>query len=78
MGLPAMARCTFSSASAAAKMLSSEAPTGTSMVARSLPSTLTARIFSYEVKPSFTVANEAQISAPPAVSFDKPAPAASR
>ena len=30
-------------------------------------------VFGYQVKPSFTVANEAQISAPPAVSFDKPA-----
>ncbi len=48
------------------------------ILARSFPSNLTAMIFSYEVKPSFTVANEAQISAPPAVSFDKPAPAASR
>jgi LemA protein len=36
-------------------------------------------IFSYPVKPSFTVQNEAAISAPPAVNFDKaaaPAPAA--
>ena len=48
------------------------------ILARSFPSNLTAMIFSYEVKPSFTVANEAQISAPPAVSFYKPAPAASR
>jgi len=48
------------------------------ILARSFPSNLTAMIFSYEVKPSFTVANEAQISAPPTVSFDKPAPAASR
>ena len=48
------------------------------ILARSFPSNLTAMIFSYEVKPSFTVANEAQISAPPAVSFDKPAAAASR
>ncbi|MFM2348939.1 MAG: hypothetical protein RL654_3692 [Pseudomonadota bacterium] len=47
------------------------------ILARSFPSNLTAKVFSYEVKPSFTVANEAQISAPPAVSFDKPA-AASR
>ena len=29
--------------------------------------------FGYKTKPSFTVANEAQISAPPAVSFEKPA-----
>lgn len=48
------------------------------ILARSFPSNLTAMIFSYEVKPGFTVANEAQISAPPAVSFDKPAAAASR
>ena len=43
------------------------------VLARSFPTNLTAMIFSYPVKPSFTVANEAQISAPPAVSFDKPA-----
>jgi LemA protein len=30
-------------------------------------------VFGYPVKPGFTVANEAQISTPPAVSFDKPA-----
>jgi LemA protein len=30
-------------------------------------------IFSYQVKPSFTVENEKAISAPPSVSFDKPA-----
>jgi LemA protein len=39
-------------------------------------------IFSYGVKPNFTVANEAAVSAPPTVSFDKPAapaaPAASK
>jgi len=48
------------------------------VLARSFPTNLTAMIFSYGVKPSFTVANEAQISAPPTVSFDKtpPAPAA--
>jgi len=45
------------------------------VLARSFPTNLTAMIFSYPVKPSFTVANEAQISAPPAVSFDKAAPA---
>jgi LemA protein len=43
------------------------------VLARSFPSNLTAMIFSYPVKPSFTVQNEAQISAPPAISFDKPA-----
>jgi LemA protein len=41
------------------------------VLARSFPSNLTAMVFSYATKPSFTVANEAQISAPPAVSFDK-------
>jgi LemA protein len=51
------------------------------VLTRSFPTNLTAMIFSYEVKPNFTVTNEAAISAPPAVSFDKPsapAPAASR
>jgi LemA protein len=40
---------------------------------RSVPTNFTAMIFGYKTKPSFTVANEAQISVPPAVSFDKPA-----
>ncbi len=52
------------------------------VLARSFPSNLTAMVFSYEVKPSFTVQNEAAISVPPSVSFDRPAapaaPAASR
>ncbi len=43
------------------------------VLTRSFPSNLTAMIFSYDVKPTFTVQNEAQISAPPAVSFEKPA-----
>ena len=43
------------------------------VLARSFPSNLTAMVFSYKVKPSFTVQNEAQISVPPTVSFDKPA-----
>jgi LemA protein len=43
------------------------------VLARSFPSNLTAMIFSYELKPNFVVANEAAISAPPQVSFDKPA-----
>jgi LemA protein len=46
---------------------------------RSFPTNLTAMLFSYAVKPSFTVQNEAQISAPPKVDFNKPAaPAASK
>lgn len=40
---------------------------------RSVPTNFTAMIFGYKTKPSFTVANEAQISVPPPVSFDKPA-----
>ncbi len=43
------------------------------VLVRSFPNNLTAMVFSYQVKPGFTVANEAAISAPPAVSFDKPA-----
>ncbi len=45
------------------------------VLARSFPSNLTAMVFGYKVKPSFTVQNEAQISVPPTVSFDKPASA---
>ena len=43
------------------------------VLARSFPTNLTAMVFGYPVKPNFTVQNEAQISTPPAVSFDKPA-----
>lgn len=43
------------------------------VLARSFPSNLTAMVFNYDAKPNFTVQNEAQISAPPAVNFDKPA-----
>jgi LemA protein len=43
------------------------------VLARQFPTNLTAMVFGYSVKPSFTVANEAQISTPPAVSFEKPA-----
>ena len=41
------------------------------VLARSFPNNLTAMIFSYQIKPNFTVENEAQISKPPSVSFDK-------
>ena len=41
------------------------------VLARSFPTNLTAMMFSYAVKPSFTVQNEAQISAPPVVDFGK-------
>ena len=42
---------------------------------RSFPSNLTAMIFSYTVKPSFTVENEKEISHAPVVDFNAPAPA---
>jgi LemA protein len=41
------------------------------VLARSFPSNLTAMVFSYSPKPSFTVQNEAAISAPPVVDFNK-------
>lgn len=41
------------------------------VLARSFPSNLTAMIFSYQPKASFAVANEAQISTPPVVDFNK-------
>jgi len=39
------------------------------ILTRSFPSNLTAMMFGYQVKPSFAVANEAQISTPPTVDF---------
>jgi len=41
------------------------------VLARQFPSNLTAMVFGYDVKPSFTVQNEAQISTPPKVEFGK-------
>ena len=41
------------------------------VLARSFPNNITAMIFGYKVKPTFAVANEAQISAPPVVDFNK-------
>ena len=41
------------------------------VLARSFPNNLTAMIFSYKVKPTFAVANEAQIALPPVVDFNK-------
>ncbi|MDR6583646.1 LemA family protein [Herbaspirillum sp. BH-1] len=41
------------------------------ILARSFPTNLTAKLFSYEVKPSFTVDNEKAISTAPAVDFGK-------
>ena len=39
------------------------------VLARSFPTNLTAMVFGYQPKPSFTVQNEAQISVPPTVDF---------
>lgn len=39
------------------------------IVVRSFPTNLTAMVMSYDLKPSFTVENEAEISAPPVVEF---------
>ncbi len=41
------------------------------VLARSFPSNLTAMVFSYQPKPSFTVQHEALISTPPHVDFNK-------
>ncbi len=42
---------------------------------RSFPNNLTAMMFGYKVKPSFTVEDEKAISKPPTVDFSKPEPA---
>jgi LemA protein len=39
------------------------------VLARSFPTNLTAKMFGYQPKPTFTVQNEAQISTPPTVDF---------
>ena len=41
---------------------------------RSFPQNLTAKVFGFQVKPNFTVANEQQISTAPTVSFDTSTP----
>ncbi|MCU0757386.1 MAG: LemA family protein [Xanthomonadales bacterium] len=43
---------------------------------RQFPTNLTAMLFKHEIKPNFTVENEAAISRPPPVDFGAPAPAA--
>jgi LemA protein len=45
---------------------------GFNTTVRSFPSNLTAKMFDFEVKPNFTVANEQEISAPPSVDFGSP------
>jgi LemA protein len=42
---------------------------------RSFPTNLTAMVFGFEVKPSFAMENEKEISKAPKVDFSKPAPA---
>jgi LemA protein len=42
---------------------------------RSFPTNLTARMFDFQVKPNFTVANEQVIAAPPTVGFGPESPA---
>lgn len=42
------------------------------VLARSFPTNLTAMVFDYDPKPSFTVQNEAEISRPPQVDFGAP------
>src|SRR5215475_14361344 len=43
---------------------------------RSFPVNLTAKVFGYQVKPNFTVANEQQIATAPTVTFDTSTPGA--
>ncbi|GAC1694704.1 MAG: LemA family protein [Steroidobacteraceae bacterium] len=43
---------------------------------RQFPANLTAKVFGFQVKPNFTVANEQQVSTAPTVSFDTSAPGA--
>ncbi len=44
------------------------------ILAREFPSNLTAMVFGYKTKANFSVDNEAEISRPPAVDFNRPAP----
>ena len=46
------------------------------IVVRSFPSNLTAMLFGFQTKPSFTVENEQEISSAPKVDFNAPNPAA--
>jgi LemA protein len=44
--------------------------------ARALPNLLTAKLFDFQLKPNFSVANEQTIATPPTVDFGSPQPAA--
>jgi LemA protein len=48
-----------------------EAVQSYNVTVRRFPSNLTAKMFGYETKPTFTVENEAEISRPPQVSFER-------
>ena len=50
-----------------------ESVQGFNVTVRSFPSNLTAKVFGFSTKPSFTVQNEAAIATPPAVDFAAPA-----
>src|SRR6184192_38076 len=53
-----------------------QAVQGYNVQVRSFPSNLTAKLFGFQVKPNFTVANEQQIAIAPTVSFDTSTPGA--
>jgi len=53
-----------------------QAVQGYNVQVRSFPSNLTAKLFGFQVKPNFTVANEQQIATAPTVSFDTSTPGA--
>jgi len=46
------------------------------VLTRSFPTNITAKLFSYVVKPNFSVADEKAMAAPPQVDFGASAPAA--
>ncbi|WP_374088761.1 LemA family protein [Methylomicrobium lacus] len=48
------------------------------VIVRSLPTNLTAMLFGYKTKPSFTVENEQAVTEPPKVDFGAPVPAPGR
>jgi len=48
------------------------------VIVRSFPTNLTAMVFGYKTKPSFTIENEKAVSEPPKVEFGTPAPVPSQ
>ena len=53
-----------------------ESVQGYNVTVRSFPTNLTAMLFGYDTKPNFSVQNEAEISRPPQVQFERGAPPA--